>query len=76
MASDNPTFCYQRIQGELVNLGHRVAAPTIARVLRTNGINPGPRRTSTTGRQFLYRRAAGIVAADFFSLDTVSLGQL
>jgi len=60
----------------MLNLGHRVAASTIARVLRTHGINPAPRRTSTTWRQFLRRQAAGIVACDFFSVDTVSLRRL
>ncbi len=76
MATDNPTWEYQRIQGELLSLGHRVAASTIARVLKTHGIDPAPRRTSTTWRQFLRRQAAGIGACDFFSLDTASLRRL
>jgi putative transposase len=53
-----------------------VAASTIARVLKTHGIEPAPRRTSTTWRQFLRRQVAGIVACDFFSVDTVSLRRL
>ncbi len=53
-----------------------MAASTIAKVLRTHDINPAPRRTSTTWRQFLRRQTAGIVACDFFSLDTVSLRRL
>ncbi|MGH8997120.1 MAG: integrase core domain-containing protein, partial [Acidimicrobiales bacterium] len=73
MATDNPTWGYQRIQGELLSLGHRVAASTIAKVLKTHGIPPAPRRTSATWRQFLRQQAAGIVACDFFSVDTVSL---
>lgn len=76
MATDNPTWGYQRIQGELLSLGHRVAAGTIAKVLGSRGIDPAPRRTSTTWRQFLRRQAAGIVACDFFSVDTVTLRQL
>ena len=72
MATDNPTWGYQRIQGELLNLGHRVAASTIAKVLKSHGIDPAPRRTSTTWRQFLRRQAVGIVACDFFSVDTVA----
>ena len=59
-----------------MSLGHRVAASTIAKVLRTHGIKPAPRRSSTTWRQFLRRQAAGIVACDFFSVDTVSLRRL
>ena len=76
LATDNPSWGYQRIQGELLSLGHRVAASTNARVLKTHGIEPAPRRTSTTWRQFLRRQAAGIVACDFFSVDTVSLRRL
>ncbi len=76
MASDNPTWGYQRIRGELLSLGHRVAASTIARVRKTHGIEPAPRRTSATWRQFLRQQAAGIVACDFFSVDTISLRRL
>ena len=78
MATDNPTWGYQRIRGELLHLGHRVAASTIAKVLKTHGIKPAPRprRTSATWRQFLRQQAAGIVACDFFSVDTISLRRL
>jgi len=40
-------------------------------VLRANGIDPAARRESTTWRSFLRQQAAGIVACDFFSIDTV-----
>ena len=76
IANESPAWGYQRIQGELLSLGHRVAATTIAGVLRAHGIHPAPRRSSVTWRQFLRRQAAGIVACDFFSVDTVSPGRL
>jgi putative transposase len=68
-----PTLGYQRIRGEL-HLGCH--ASSIARVLRANGLQPAPRPASTTWRSFLRRQAAGIVACDFFTVDTVLLRRL
>ena len=50
MALDDRTWAYQRIRGELLALGHRVAASTIARVLKAHGLEPAPRRSSATWR--------------------------
>jgi putative transposase len=78
LATENPRWGYQRIRGELLQLGCRVSASTIARVLRANGLQPAPRRaaTSTTWRSFLRQQAAGILACDFLTVDTVLLQRL
>jgi putative transposase len=78
LATENPRWGYQRIRGELLRLGCRVSASTIARVMRANGLQPAPRRaaTSTTWRSFLRHQAAAIVACDFFTVDTVFLQRL
>jgi putative transposase len=76
LAKENPCWGYQRIQGELQQLGVQVSATTIRTMLRRHGLDPAPRRVATTWRAFLRQQAAGIMACDFFTVDTVWLRRL
>jgi putative transposase len=76
LARENPRWGYQRIKGELLRLGMRVSATAIRTMLRRHGLDPAPRRMVTTWRAFLRQQAAGIVACDFLTVDTIWLRRL
>jgi putative transposase len=54
----------------------QVSASAIRTTLRRHGLDPVPRRTTTTWRAFLRHQAAGIVACDFLTVDTIWLRRL
>jgi putative transposase len=76
MATDNPAWGHRRVQGELVRLGHPIAASTVWQILHAAGIDPAPRRSGPAWKQFLTAQARGILAAGFVHVDTVLLRRL
>jgi hypothetical protein len=76
LAADNPSWGHRRIQGELVGLGYRVAASTVWKILNRAGIDPAPRRSGPTWKQFLTAQAHTILSCDFFTVDTVFLQRI
>ncbi len=62
-----------RIGGELCKLGIRAGATTIRSLLRTARAGPAPRRTGPSWTEFLRAQASGIIACDFFTVETAWL---
>lgn len=75
MAKDNPRWGYIRIKGELAKLGVGVAANTIKAILARKGLGPAPRR-GPSWSEFLRAQADGILACDFFTVETAFLRTL
>ena len=76
MATDNPAWGHRRVQGELVKLGHQIAASTVWQILHDAGIDPATRRNGPTWKQSLTAQARGILAVDFVHVDTVLLQRI
>jgi putative transposase len=73
LARQNPIWGYRRIHGELAPLGVTIAASSAWAILKTAGVDPAPGRNSQPWTTFLRAQAVGIVACDFFTVDTVVL---
>ena len=66
-------FGYSRIIGELRKLGiKKISRQTVRNILKEEGIEPGPDRTSDCWDQFIERHAKTLWAVDFFSVKTVT----
>jgi putative transposase len=76
LGRENPRWGCMRIQGELRKLGIRVGASTVRRILRRAGLGPAPRRTGPTWSEFLRAQGRGVLACDFFTVETVFLKTL
>ena len=76
LARENPRWGCVRIDDELRKLGIRVAATTIRTLLRTARLGPAPRRTGPSWTEFLRAQADGIIACDFFTVETAWLRTL
>jgi putative transposase len=78
LARENSTWGYRRIHGELCRLGcqRRIRASTVWTILHRAGVDPAPKRSAVSWRQFLRAQAKSVLAVDFFTVDTVLLQRL
>jgi hypothetical protein len=73
LAGENPRWGHRRICGELAKLGIRVSPTSVRRLLAQAKLEPAPRRSGLSWREFLRGQAASIVACDFFTVETALL---
>jgi putative transposase len=76
LAKENPQWGYRRIHGELATMGIVIAPSSVWAILKRHGVEPSPRRSEPTWAEFLAAHAKGLMACDFFHVDTVLLRRL
>jgi hypothetical protein len=76
LATENPTWGYRRVHGELAGFGYQIGACTVWKILNAAGIDPAPRRAGPSWAQFLRAQAHGILACDLHHVDTITLHRL
>jgi hypothetical protein len=76
LARENPRWGYLRIRGECAKLGVKVSGTSVRNILRRHGLGPAPRQGGPTWAEFLRSQASGVLACDFFTVETVGLTRM
>jgi putative transposase len=76
LTAENPAWGYRRVHGGLTRLGYRISEAAVRRVPRARRYRPAPPGLETSWRTFLRTQAQGLLACDFFTVDTIFLQRL
>ncbi|MDF1844300.1 MAG: integrase core domain-containing protein [Rubripirellula sp.] len=69
-AKENPTWGYDRIQGELAKVGYRISDTTVGNILKAHGIEPAPTRGRTGSWETFLKAHWDVMAAiDFTTVE-------
>jgi len=71
MAQQNPTWGHRPIHGQLIGLGHTLAARTVWSLLHRAGSKPAPQRPAPSWRQVLRTQAAPLLAGAVVPVETI-----
>jgi transposase InsO family protein len=70
---ENPTWGYDRIAGALANLHYSISDESVGNILREQGIEPAPKRTTaSTWKTFLKAHWDVLAAVDFTTIEVWS----
>jgi hypothetical protein len=75
LAGENPAWGYRRVHGELGRPGDQISEATVRRIRRAGRCRPAPRNVDASWRASLRSQADGLLACDFFHVDTVFLSR-
>jgi putative transposase len=76
LARDNARWGYLRIAGECRKVGVTVSATSVRTILRRHRLGPAPRRAGPSSTEFLRTQAAGALAGDLLTVETIGLTRL
>jgi putative transposase len=73
LAKENPRWGYDKIQGELLKLGHRLGATSMRNILKRHRVTPVSQRSTGSWRSLMKHYKDQILACDFFTVETIWL---
>jgi hypothetical protein len=73
LAKENPCWGYDKIQGELLKLGHSLSAFSVRNIHKRHRVTAAFDRSSGSWRSFLGHYKDQILACDFFTVETIWL---